>query len=84
MGVLPLQFKKGDTRHTYNIDGTETFDILGNIEPRGDLTVSMTRANGEKVEFKVTCRLDTTAEVEVYKAGGILQKFAKDVIAENK
>ncbi len=59
MGVLPLQFKKGDTRHTYNIDGTETFDILGNIEPRGDLTVSMTRANGEKVEFKVTCRLDT-------------------------
>jgi len=81
MGVLPLQFKDGETRHTYKIDGTETFDIKGDIKPRGDLTVIMTRANGEKVEFTVTCRLDTSAEVEVYKAGGILQKFAKDVIA---
>ena len=84
MGVLPLQFKDGDTRNTYAITGTETFDILGDITPRCDLTVKMTRANGEKVEFKVTCRLDTSAEVEVYKAGGILQKFAKDVIAESK
>lgn len=84
MGVLPLQFKDGETRHTYNIDGTETFDILGEIEPRGELKVAMTRKNGEKVEFNVTCRLDTSAEVEVYKAGGILQKFAKDVIASSK
>ncbi|XPV69095.1 MAG: Fe/S-dependent 2-methylisocitrate dehydratase AcnD [Halarcobacter sp.] len=81
MGVLPLQFKEGETRHTYNIDGSETFDIVGDIKPRTDLTVVMTRANGEKVEFTVLCRLDTSAEVEVYKAGGILQKFAKDVIA---
>jgi len=84
MGVLPLQFKDGDTRHTYKIDGTETFDILGNITPRCDLSVIMTRANGQKVEFKVLCRLDTSAEVEVYKNGGILQKFAKDVIASSK
>lgn len=81
MGVLPLQFKDGETRHTYNIDGTETFEIVGDITPRCDLTVVMTRANGQKVEFKATCRLDTSAEVEVYKNGGILQKFAKDVIA---
>jgi aconitate hydratase len=81
MGVLPLQFKEGETRHTYSIVGTETFDIVGEIAPRTDLTVVMNRANGEKVEFKVTCRLDTTAEVEVYKAGGILQKFAKDAVA---
>jgi len=84
MGVLPLQFKKGDTRHTYAIDGTETFDIVGDITPRCDLTVVMTRANGEKVEFQVICRLDTSAEVDVYKNGGILQKFAKDVIASSK
>ncbi len=83
MGVLPTQFKEGETRHTYAIDGTETFDIVGDITPRCDLTVVMTRANGEKVEFTVLCRLDTSAEVEVYKAGGILQKFAKDVIAGN-
>jgi len=44
----------------------------------------MTRANGQKVEFKVLCRLDTSAEVEIYKNGGILQKFAKDVIASGK
>ena len=84
MGVLPLQFKKGDTRHTYAIDGTEVFDIVGDITPRCDLTVVMTRANGEKVEFQVICRLDTSAEVDVYKNGGILQKFAKDVIASSK
>ncbi|RXJ87773.1 Fe/S-dependent 2-methylisocitrate dehydratase AcnD [Arcobacter sp. CECT 8985] len=83
MGVLPLQFKDGDTRHTYNIEGTETFEIVGKITPRCDLTVLMTKANGVKVEIPVTCRLDTSAEVEVYKAGGILQKFAKDVIANS-
>ena len=81
MGVLPLQFQAGDTRHTYSIDGSETFDIEGEITPRTDLTVVMTRANGEVVKFTVLCRLDTSAEVDVYKNGGILQKFAKDVIA---
>ncbi|MDN5042835.1 Fe/S-dependent 2-methylisocitrate dehydratase AcnD [Aliarcobacter butzleri] len=81
MGVLPLQFKEAETRHTYAIDGTEVFEIVGDITPRCDLTVVMTRANGEVVKFSVLCRLDTSAEVEVYKNGGILQKFAKDVIA---
>jgi 2-methylcitrate dehydratase (2-methyl-trans-aconitate forming) len=84
MGVLPLQFKDGETRHTYSIDGSEVFDIEGDIAPRTDLTVVMTRANGEVVKFIVTCRLDTSAEVDVYKNGGILQKFAKDVIASSK
>ena len=84
MGVLPLQFKEGETRHTYSIDGSETFDIEGEITPRCDLNVVMTRANGEVVTFSVLCRLDTSAEVEVYKNGGILQKFAKDVIASSK
>ncbi|WP_298751339.1 Fe/S-dependent 2-methylisocitrate dehydratase AcnD [uncultured Arcobacter sp.] len=84
MGVLPLQFKEGDTRNTYAIDGSETFDIEGEITPRCDLTVVMTRENGEVVKFPVLCRLDTSAEVDVYTNGGILQKFAKDVIAEGK
>ncbi|WP_321778997.1 Fe/S-dependent 2-methylisocitrate dehydratase AcnD [Sulfurimonas sp.] len=80
MGVLPLQFKDGDTRHTYNIDGTETYEVQGDISPRTTLEVIMTRANGEVVNIPVTCRLDTSAEVEVYNAGGILQKFAKDFV----
>ncbi len=81
MGVLPLQFKDGDTRHTYNIVGSESYEVSGNIEARGDLTVIMTRANKEVVKIPVLCRLDTSAEVEVYNAGGILQKFAKDFLA---
>ena len=81
MGVLPLQFKDGDTRNTYSIDGSETYEVSGDIEARGNLNVVMTRANGEVVNIPVTCRLDTSAEVEVYNAGGILQKFAKDFVA---
>ncbi len=82
MGVLPLQFIDGDTRHTYNIDGTETYEVTGEIMPRCTLNVRMTRADGTSVEIPVTCRLDTSAEVEVYNAGGILQKFAKDFVAQ--
>ncbi|MEH6472930.1 MAG: Fe/S-dependent 2-methylisocitrate dehydratase AcnD [Halopseudomonas sp.] len=83
MGVLPLEFKNGETRHTYAIDGTETYDVVGDISPRSDLTVIMTRANGEQVEISVTCRLDTAEEVSVYGAGGVLQRFAQDFLAGN-
>ena len=80
MGVLPLEFKNGDTRNTYGIDGTETFDVIGDITPRGDLTLIITRQSGEQVEVPVTCRLDTAEEVTVYDAGGVLQRFAKDFL----
>jgi aconitate hydratase len=80
MGVLPLEFKTGDTRKTYTIDGSETFDVEGNIAPLATLTVVMHRANGEIVRIPVTCRLDTAAEVRVYNAGGVLQRFAQDFL----
>jgi len=80
MGVLPLEFKEGENRNTYNIDGTETYDVKGDIAPRADLIVVMTRANGELVEIPVTCRLDTAEEVTVYAAGGVLQRFAQDFL----
>ncbi|HPQ95972.1 MAG TPA: aconitate hydratase AcnA, partial [Thiolinea sp.] len=80
MGVLPLEFKPGETRKTYAIDGTETFDVEGDIAPRADLSVVMHRKNGETVRIPVTCRLDTAAEVRVYKAGGVLQRFAQDFL----
>ncbi|WP_299768327.1 Fe/S-dependent 2-methylisocitrate dehydratase AcnD [uncultured Pseudoteredinibacter sp.] len=83
MGVLPLEFKAGDTRETYGIDGTETFDVIGSPAPRADLTLVINRANGESVEVPVTCRLDTAAEVHVYSAGGVLQRFAKDFLEGN-
>ncbi|WCE31166.1 Fe/S-dependent 2-methylisocitrate dehydratase AcnD [Vibrio sp. SCSIO 43137] len=81
MGVLPLQFKSGDTRHSLNIDGTEVFDVIGEIKPREDLTLVIRRASGEESRVTVTCRLDTADEVEVYKAGGVLQRFAQDFLA---
>ena len=83
MGVLPLQFKEGDTRHTYGIDGTESYDVEGEIAPRADLTLIINRRNGEQVRVTVTCRLDTAAEVRVYKAGGVLQRFAQDFLEGN-
>ncbi len=83
MGVLPLQFKEGETRNTYGIDGTESYDVEGEIAPRADLTLIINRRNGEQVRVPVTCRLDTAAEVRVYKAGGVLQRFAQDFLEGN-
>ncbi|QQZ27391.1 Fe/S-dependent 2-methylisocitrate dehydratase AcnD [Thiothrix subterranea] len=80
MGVLPLEFKAGETRKTYAIDGTESYDVEGEISPRATLTVVMHRRNGETVRIPVTCRLDTAAEVRVYNAGGVLQRFAQDFL----
>jgi 2-methylisocitrate dehydratase, Fe/S-dependent len=80
MGVLPLQFREGETRHTYGIDGTETYDVKGEIAPGATLTLVINRRNGESVEVPVICRLDTAAEVETYKAGGVLQRFAKEFL----
>jgi aconitase A len=80
MGVLPLEFKNGENRNTYGIDGTETFDVVGDPRPRCDLTVVMHRASGEAVQIPVTCRLDTAEEVQVYAAGGVLQRFAQDFL----
>jgi aconitate hydratase len=84
MGVLPLEFKAGDNRATYGIDGTEVFDVLGTPAPRADLTVVITRKNGERIEVPVTCRLDTAEEVSIYEAGGVLQRFAQDFLESNQ
>ncbi|QQX78343.1 Fe/S-dependent 2-methylisocitrate dehydratase AcnD [Shewanella sp. KX20019] len=80
MGVLPLEFTKGENRHTYQIDGTETYDVIGERTPGAALTVIMTRNNGDTVEIAVKCRLDTAEEVSIYEAGGILQRFAQDFL----
>ncbi len=80
MGVLPLEFKPGVNRQTLNIDGTETYDVVGTPEPRSTLTLVIRRKNGERLEVPVTCRLDTAEEVSIYEAGGVLQRFAQDFI----
>ncbi len=83
MGVMPLEFKPGVNRKTLNIDGTETFDVIGERKPRADLTLVIHRKNGERVEVPMTCRLDTAEEVSIYEAGGVLQRFAQDFLASS-
>ncbi|EFW81036.1 Fe/S-dependent 2-methylisocitrate dehydratase AcnD [Pseudomonas savastanoi] len=80
MGVLPLEFKPGTSRLTLGIDGSETFDVVGQRTPRATLTLVIQRRNGERVEVPVTCRLDTAEELSIYEAGGVLQRFAQDFL----
>ena len=80
MGVLPLEFLPGTDRHTLKIDGSETYDVVGERTPRAQLTLVINRKNGERVEVPVTCRLDTAEEVSIYEAGGVLQRFAQDFL----
>ncbi|PAW10824.1 Fe/S-dependent 2-methylisocitrate dehydratase AcnD [Vibrio sp. V1B] len=82
MGVLPLQFKDGVNRKTLELDGSELYDVIGDITPGADLALVITRANGDKIDVPVTCRLDTEDEVNVYKAGGVLQRFAQDFLSQ--
>ncbi|WP_068635063.1 Fe/S-dependent 2-methylisocitrate dehydratase AcnD [Thauera butanivorans] len=80
MGVLPLEFKPGSNRLTLQLDGTETYDVEGELQPRAELTLLIHRWNGETLRVPVTCRLDSDEEVSVYEAGGVLQRFAKDFL----
>ncbi|WP_297764017.1 Fe/S-dependent 2-methylisocitrate dehydratase AcnD [uncultured Alcanivorax sp.] len=82
MGVMPLQFEEGTTRKTLGLDGTEIFDVEGERAPGSTMTLVIHRQNGDVERVQVKCRLDTAEEVSVYSAGGILQKFAKDFMAE--
>lgn len=83
MGVLPLEFKTGTNRLTLGLDGTESFDVIGERLPRATLTLVVHRRNGETLQVPVTCRLDTAEEVSIYDAGGVLQRFAKDFLGGN-
>ncbi len=84
MGVMPLEFKPGTTRLTLALDGTEIYDVEGELKPRTDLDLVIHRKNGEVLKVTMTCRLDTAEEVSVYEAGGVLQRFAQDFLAANK
>jgi aconitate hydratase len=83
MGVLPLEFQSGTTRITLGLDGTETYDVVGERTPRTTLTLVVRRRDGSVQQVPVTCRLDTAEEVSVYEAGGVLQRFAQDFLAES-
>ena len=84
MGVLPLEFKPGVNRLTLALDGTETYDVVGERAPRATLTLVIHRKNGETLQVPVTCRLDSSEDVSIYEAGGVLQRFAQDFLASSK
>ncbi|MCD9029906.1 Fe/S-dependent 2-methylisocitrate dehydratase AcnD [Luteimonas sp. BDR2-5] len=84
MGVLPLQFPMEINRRTLGIDGTETFDVVGERTPGAMLTLVIRKRNGEVIETPVLCRLDSDEEVSIYEAGGVLQRFAQDFLESSK
>ncbi len=84
MGVLPLQFKEGESAQTYNLDGTETFDLTSlentDIKPRQNVTLKIHRADGSEDEATLTLRIDTPIEVEYYRHGGILPYVLRELL----
>jgi aconitate hydratase len=85
MGVVPCQFKEGVSAATLQLDGSETFDLLGleaGITPRQELTLVIHRADGETEEVPVTLRIDTPIEVDYYRHGGILPFVLRELIGQ--
>ena len=84
MGVLPCQFKGGDSAESLGIRGDEEFDVLGldNIKPQMDVTLVIRRKDGTKQEVKLLARIDTPIEVDYYKHGGILPYVLRELVAK--
>ena len=85
MGVLPLQFKEGDSAKSLGLTGSETFSITGigaGITPRQSARVSVTRQDGSQAEFETTVRIDAPAEVEYFLNGGILQMVLRQLLSD--
>lgn len=86
MGVLPLQFKEGETQDTLGLTGEETYDISGisdNLTPGKLVDVAATKKDGSKVNFQALVRLDSGVDVEYYKHGGILNYVLRNFLKEN-
>ncbi|MGL5098391.1 MAG: hypothetical protein ACRDD1_22615, partial [Planctomycetia bacterium] len=84
MGVLPLEFKPGQTHESLGLTGHETFAITGvagGVTPRQDVKVTATAPDGKVTEFTVVCRVDTPVEVDYYRNGGILQTVLRSFAA---
>ena len=86
MGVLPLQFKEGDTADSLGLDGSETFDIHvdDSVQAQDEIKVTATKDNGEVIEFMTDCRIDTPVEVDYYRNGGILHTVLLDYLKKSK
>ncbi|HET9917624.1 MAG TPA: aconitate hydratase AcnA [Candidatus Binatia bacterium] len=84
MGIVPLVFKPGENLASLGLTGFEKFDILGigpDLKLRQELTVKATADDGKATEFKVICRIDTPAELDYYRHGGILEYVLRQLLA---
>ena len=81
MGVLPLQFKKGENAETLGLIGDEVFDIrgIGSLKTGGELRVAA-KADGKEKTFNVITRLDAPGEIESFRSGGILHTFLRNMV----
>jgi aconitate hydratase len=85
MGVLPLQFRGGDSRKSLGLTGRETFGVRGiaaGLRPGQTLTVHGRRPDGGEFTFDVLCRIDTPIEIEYYRHGGILPYVLRQLLSE--
>jgi aconitate hydratase len=83
MGIVPLQFKAGENLTYHNLTGFETFEVVGisaGLKLRQDLVVKATSDDGKVQAFTVTCRIDTPAELEYYRHGGILEFVLRQLL----
>ena len=84
MGVLPLEFRKGDNAERLGLDGTETFDLVGlaqRLKPLQEMELIAHRSDGDVRRIPVTVRIDTPSELEYYRHGGILPYVLRDMLA---
>ncbi len=82
MGILPLQFKDGESRRSLHLDGSECFDITGlaGLKLSQDVTVILRQTDGTPLPFATLCRIDTLDELEYYRRGGILHYVLSKLI----
>jgi len=86
MGVLPLQFKDGESAESHGITGSEKFNISGivdGLKPLSEIIVEISNDSGEKKSINVLCRLDSIVEVEYFYNGGILQTVLRQMVKSN-
>jgi aconitate hydratase len=87
MGVLPLQFKPGESRESLGLTGRETFDIEGidgELKPHQEMTVRATREDGSTFDFTAIARLDGPVDIEYYRQGGILPAVLRRLVREQQ
>lgn len=85
MGVLPLQFKEGESADKLGLDGSEVFDIhlTDDLKPRQLVKVDAKNDEGETISFEAVCRIDTPVEIDYYRNGGILHYVLRDYKKES-